>query len=228
MWYANITMRKNPLVNGKVYHVFTRSIANFHIFNEKTEFSRMIQLLRYYQIENELKFSEFSDTKLVETIGFDSAFNSISKDKSRLVEIIAYCLMPTHIHLILKQISDKGVSTYLSNVLNGYTRYFNIKHKRKGPLWESEFKNVLVTDDEQLLHLTRYLHLNPVTAHLIEKPEKWVFSSYNEYLSLTNGRSSFCNFNETLEIKPLLYRKFVNDQISYQRELAKIKNLIID
>lgn len=221
-------MRKNPLVNDEFYHIFTRSIANFQVFNDKIEFCRMIQLLRYYQVKNELRFSDFLDSKFVKSVGFDMALRLIRKDKTHLTEIIAYCLMPTHIHFILNQLIDRGISTYLSNILNGYTRYFNIKHKRKGPLWESEFKNVLIKSDEQLLHLTRYIHLNPVTAHLVEKPENWDFSSYKEYLSLNIETPAICNFNGTLEIKPSAYRKFVNDQISYQRELAKINGLIIE
>lgn len=221
-------MRKIPLVNGEYYHIFTRSIANFQIFNNKNEFYRMIQLLRYYQFKNGLRFSDFLDSKIVGSIGFDKALSTISKNNLRHIEIIAYCLMPTHIHLILKQLSDKGITIYLSNFLNGYTRYFNTKHKRKGPLWESEFKNVLVKNDDQLLHLTRYIHLNPVTASIVNKPENWTFSSYNEYASQTKKEPIICNFNGVMEINPLLYRKFVNDRISYQRGLAIIKKLKID
>ena len=214
------------MANGEVYHIFTRSIADFKIFNEAEEFDRTILLFRFYQVKTGLKFSEFIDSKLVHQIGFDSALETISKNNTPLVQIIAYCLMPTHIHLILKQLANKGISIYMSNILNGYTRYFNAKHQRKGPLWESEFKNVLVKDDEQLMHLTRYLHLNPATANLVKKPEDWIFSSYEEYLSQTN--SSICEFEDILEINPSTYRKFVNDRIAYQRELAKIKSLILD
>ncbi|KKQ74564.1 MAG: hypothetical protein US94_C0002G0024 [Berkelbacteria bacterium GW2011_GWB1_38_5] len=219
-------MRKNPLANGEVYHVFTRSIADFKIFNDALEYDRILQLIRYYQVKNKSKFSDFIDSSIVHQIGFDAALETVSKNNNPLVQIIAYCLMPTHIHLILKQLTDKGISIYMSNILNGYTRYFNIKHQRKGPLWESEFKNVLVKDDEQLLHLTRYLHLNPTTADLIKKPEDWVFSSYKEYLSQTE--SDICEFEGILEINHSIYRKFVNDRIAYQRELAKIKSLILD
>lgn len=220
-------LRKIPLANGEVYHIFTRSIADYHIFNDASEFLRMIQLMRYYQFENELRFSEFLDYKLVQSFGFDSALKTITKDKKPIVQIIAYCLMPTHPHLILKQLNDNGITKYLSNILNGYTRYFNTKHKRKGPLWESEFKNVLVDSDEQLYHLSRYLHLNPVTARLVETPENWVFSSYREYISKANC-AEICDFRDQMNIKPSSYKKFVNDQISYQRELDKIKHLILE
>lgn len=214
------------MANGEVYHIFTRSIADFMIFNNAEEFDRMILLFRFYQIKTGLKFSEFIDSKIALQMGFDSALEIVSKNNSLLVKIIAYCLMPTHIHLVLKQQTDKGISIYMSNILNGYTRYFNTKHRRKGPLWESEFKNVLVKDDEQLLHLTRYIHLNPATANLTKKPDDWIFSSYKEYLSRTNF--SICSYKDILEINPSSYRKFVNDRIGYQKELAKIKSTILD
>ena len=220
-------MRKNPLVIGEVYHVFTRSIANFLIFNNAEEFNRVIQLLRYYQFNNNPKFSDFLAQKSVQIFGFDSALKTITKNEKPIVQIIAYCLMPTHLHLILKQLEDHGISTFMSNILNGYTRYFNSKHKRKGPLWESEFKNVLVENDEQLYHLSRYLHLNPVTAHLVEKPENWVFSSYQEFISQSKD-VEICDFMELIDIEPSSYKKFVNDQISFQRELDKIKHLLLD
>ncbi len=135
--------------------------------------------------------------------------------------------MPTHFHLILKQLQNNGISDYMRKILESYSSYFNMKHKRKGPLWESKFYNILVKDDEQLLHLTRYIHLNPVTAKLVDKPKDWEFSSYKEFYSRENNFYRICQFNNILEINPLSYRKFVNDRISYQRELAKIKRLLI-
>ncbi len=146
--------------------------------------------------------------------------------KENLLEIIAYCCMPTHIHLILKQLKKGGISVFMSNVLNSYTRYFNNKTKRRGPLWESRFKNVEVTSDEQLLHLTRYVHLNPVTANLIEVPQAWNFSSYEEFLG--EIKEGICNYSKFLDIDPDEYREFVNSQIDYQQELAKIKELCLE
>ena len=82
--------------------------------------------------------------------------------------------------------------------------------------------------DEQLLHLTRYIHLNPVTALLVNSPEEWKYSSYGEYLSLTEKDQRICDFNGCLEINPLEYQRFVCNRIAYQRELAKVKSLLID
>src|SRR3990167_9648627 len=157
-------MRKKILAVGETYHLFTRSIADFVIFNNDNDFDRMQQLIKYYSIDNKIKFSDFIAYRNVQKNGFNNTLNAISKNKEKLVQVIAYCLMPTHIHLILRQLTDKGISKYMSDFLNSYTKYFNTLHKRKGPLWESRFKNVLVETDNQLLHLTRYIHLNPVTA----------------------------------------------------------------
>lgn len=214
------------MVTGEIYHIFSRSIANYRIFNNDYEFNRMLQLIKYYQRENDLKFSNFIESRLVQKEGFNNVLEIISSNKDKLVEIIAYCLMPTHIHLIVKQVQNNGISNYMRKILNSYSCYFNTKYERKGPLWESKFKNVLVDSDEQLLHLTRYVHLNPVTASMINNPDDWPFSSYKEYLM--EDDNIICRSKDILEIKPSTYRKFVNDQISYQRELSKIKKLLVD
>ncbi len=224
--YYKIMKRKVPLVNDEIYHVLSRSIAEYKIFNDKQDYQRMRQLLRFYQRETDIKFSDFIILEGVAKQGFDNYFEALTKDGDDLVEIIAFCIMPTHIHLILKQLQDDGISKYFGNILNSYTRYFNSKHKRKGPLWEAKFKNILVKNDEQLLHLTRYIHLNPVSASLVKKPEEWTYSSYKEYLG--QEEKALCEYADLFEIKPSSYRKFVLDRAAYQRQLSKIKALLID
>ena len=221
-------MRKDVLVVGEIYHIFNKSIAEFNIFNNTSEFLRMLNVIRYYQTEKPLiKFSDFLRSSRVQLGDVNISFPDRS-NKEKLVEIIAYCLMPTHIHLILKQLKEDGISIFMNRILNSYTRYFNIRHKRKGPLWEGRFKNILVTTDEQLIHITRYVHLNPVTAYLVDKPEKWLASSYREYLLKVNEMDKICKYDEILNIDQISYKDFVEDRISYQRELAKIKNLLIE
>lgn len=216
-----------PLVNGEVYHILNRSIAEYKVFNDGEDYLRMQQMLRYYQKKPDRSFSHFINLDGVARFGFNNFLNTVSKDKKEIIQIIAYCLMPTHIHLILKQLEEDGISKYFGDILNSYSRFFNTKHKRKGPLWEAKFKNILVNSDEQLLHLTRYIHLNPATAHLVEKAENWQFSSCNEYLKLKSNMV-ICDYDDLLEIKPVVYKKFVNDRLAYQRELAKIKALILE
>lgn len=216
-------IRKDRLENDYYYHVYSRTIAQFKIFNNPDDYSRMLEMLKYYSYSNlEHKYSKFINLDVSHRIAI---IKNAQENNDRLVEIIAFCIMPTHIHLILKQVSDNGISIFMSKLLNSYSRYFNFKHKRQGPLWSGRFKSVLVDDDNQLLHLTRYIHLNPSSAELIDKPEKWQFSSYLDYLDEENG--SLIN-NELISVSPRVYKKFVNDRKAYQRELSLIKNLLID
>lgn len=216
-------MMRLELVTGEICHVFNKSIAGYKIFNDESDYIRMAQVLMYYQKKNKtVRFSEYlRREKTQENIMQDA------EETEKLVNIVAYCLMSTHIHLILEQLQEKGISEYMRKILDSYSRYFNIKHNRKGPLWEGRFKKVIVETEGQLLHLTRYIHLNPVSAYLVNKPEDWRFSSYGEYLS-EDSREKFCNYKKILDFKPETYRKFVENNIEYQRELANIKNFTFD
>jgi len=217
-----VKMKGEALVKEEIYHIMSKSIGDSPIFNNETEYQRMRGLLSYYQYEDPpVKFSKFSLHIKKENPGKKENL----KKGEKLVEIIAYSIMPTHFHLILKQNKEKGISIFIKNILNSYTRYFNIRHNRKGPLWEGRFKRVKLETNEQLLHLTRYIHLEPVIKKLVAKPEDWLFSSYREYLAEVKER--LCNFEGFLEINPS-YKEFVEDRIAYPRELEKIKNLIIE
>ena len=210
----------------KVYHITTKSIAKYVIFNNKTEYLRMKEVIQYYQVEDPLlRFSYFAAWRKDKN---ELVNKKDRKGKKKLIRVIAYSLMPTHIHLVLQQLKKNGISIYMNKVLNSYTRYFNGKHHRKGPLWTGRFKRVLVETDEQLIHLTRYVHLNPVTAHLVDRPELWEFSSYCEYLAKKPMKDKICEFKHILEMSPGEYKKFVDNQISYQRELAAMKDLTLE
>ena len=215
-------MRKDTLVNNHVYHVFTRSIAGFKIFSSSSNCRRFVDTMAYYRHDPiNTKFSRFknlsAEGKLKHLAGVDNR-----------VLIVAYCLMPTHIHLVLKQIKDDGIMLFMKNSLESFSKYFNVKYKRKGPLWESRFKNVPVKDDEQLLHLTRYVHLNPVSAGIIKKPEEWKYSSYKTYISKNGSDETMVGWGDLLEIDSAKYRNFVEERINYQKQISRIKKLLLD
>jgi putative transposase len=211
---------KKIIFEKGVFHVFTKSIADYIIFRSDEDYRRMLELFKFYMFERKNSFSNYwrmPDNK-----------KELEYKGKKIVKIIAYCLMPTHIHLIISNEIEKGIVLFMKNLLDSYSKYFNLKVKRKGPLWESRYKTVLVETDEQLLHLTRYIHLNPVTAYLINKPEEWKFSSYLEYLGEINDREKISEYEEFLEINPKDYKIFVENRISYQRELNKIKKLTFE
>ena len=186
----------------------------------------MLEVLKLYQFSNfKYRYSKFTE---LESKLQNDIWLKISAENKRLVEILAYCLMPTHIHLILKQIIKNGITKYMARVLNSYSRYFNLIHKRIGPLWSGRFKSVLVDTDEQLLHLTRYIHLNPTSAGMSAKPEDWLFSSYREYINLLHKEDNLCRFGDRLDISPEKYQRFVDNQQDYQKKLSQIKKYLID
>jgi len=217
-------MRKIPLVKGEYYHIYNRSIAKYQIFTCDEDYHRMIELLDIYRfVDFPCKYSHFLGLSLPYR---KAILDNLAKTSDLLVEIVGYCLMPTHPHLILKQVSENGITKYMTKVLDSYTKYFNIKHGRKGPLWEGHFKSVLVLADLQMLYLSCYLHLNPIKAGLVGKPEDWQFSSYLEYLGKTENK--LCRFDQVMDINPKIYKKFVHENIAYQKELASIKHLLFD
>ena len=222
-------LRKEELVSNEIYHIYNSSIAEFKIFHYDADLIRMQQILQFYRFKSmPTKFSIFAKEMHVNQYGFSNYLSCVSKGKEEIVQLVCYCIMPTHFHLILKQLKNGGISNFVSNVQNSYSHYFNIKLKRKGPLWEGRFKNVLVKTDQQLLHLTRYIHLNPVTAKLVDWPQDWYFSSYAEYLQQNTGQECLCEFKDLLKVEPDEYARFVKNRISYQRELAKIKRLLLE
>lgn len=218
--------RKDALANEEIYHVFTKSIAGYRVFNSGTDYERMVKTLAFYMAEKPpCKFSLFATQ---EEDAVEKKHFVLPETADRLVTILTYCLMPTHIHLVIKQLTDNGISKYVNRVLKSYSKYFNIKHNRKGPLWESRFKNVRVEEEEQFLHLTRYVHLNPVSSGLVDKPQEWKYSSYGQYTKAGDTQFCACDLDGLFDMKPADYHKFVEERIEDQRELEKIKHLILD
>lgn len=218
------------MVTGEIYHVMNKSIEGYKIFNRPEDYQRMIWLLRYFSLwKPPMKFSFFLERSPdVQRDGFEATVNKLASEEGQLVQIIAYCLMPSHIHVVVKQLQKNGIVNFLRNSLNGYARYFNTKYKRKGTLWMSRFKNVLVDTDEQLLHLTRYIHLNPVTAGIVSSADDWLYSSYKEYVARKSVSHPFTQNDNLFDMTPRKYRAFVEDHADFQRQLAVIKHQILE
>ncbi len=212
----------NKYIQGEFYHIFNKSIANFKIFGDLDNCQRFLDTLCFYN--NRFQDESFSDFLIKNKDFYNKSLLKEDVENYSFVKFISYCIMPDHYHLLVKVLLDNSLSKYISKVENSFTRYFNIKFNRKGPLWQTNFKSVRVKNNEQLLHLTRYIHLNPTTSNLVSKPEKWQFSSYKDYI-----------FNDFILKKYLKeisikdkedYKKFVENRIDYQKQLKKIKKLI--
>ena len=102
---------------------------------------------------------------------------------NRFVELVSFALMPNHFHLIVKETKEGGMGKYMQRVLNSYTKYFNTKYSISGHLFEGPYKAVHVEDNEQLLHLSAYVHLNPRELNEWSKRgDLFPWSSYQDYV----------------------------------------------
>jgi putative transposase len=133
-------------------------------------------------------------------------------------ELLAYVLMPNHYHLLLKMIGET-FSSGMQKFAISYTKAINKRYGRVGALFQGAYQAILVEDDAHLLHLARYIHLNPVRAGLAKKPEDWEFSSYRETIGLRPGTlpnpdmilSFFASAGAAVETRQQRYQQFVAD-----------------
>lgn len=221
--------RKVVLAPQQIYHIFNRGVASLPIFLDFKAHQRFLRLVDYYRFSNTpFSFSQLMSMSREER---ESVLVGLKEKNAIHVEILAYCLMPNHFHFLLKQITDKGISVFMTNLQNSYVKYFNIKNERAGPLFQSMFKGVRIENDEQLLHVSRYIHLNPSTAYIVEPEdlEDYKWSSLNDYFSNSNN-FSFVKSEPVLSFfrKKEDYEKFILDQADYQRKLDKIKHLTLE
>ncbi|MDO8638429.1 MAG: transposase [Candidatus Daviesbacteria bacterium] len=208
-----------PLVNGEFYHVYNRGAEKREIFTQPRDYRRFKQTIYYYQFKGpKPRFSKFTNSKI-------NTFNPSPENK--IIEIICYCLMPNHFHFLIRQLKENGISIFLSHISNSYTKYFNVKYKRVGSLLQGTFKAVLVETDEQLLHLSRYIHINPVVLHVCTNLKEYPWSSYNEYIK---ANPILCSTETILSSFPSKeeYKKFLEDQIDYGEGLERIKHSLMD
>lgn len=213
-----MALRKIVLATGEVYHIFNRSVREMPIFKGRRDYSLFAEAMKYYlQLRPPTRFSIYRIQK--------NKYPLCLREK--IVTIINFCLMPTHFHFTLRQEKPSGIRQFIQRLSNSFAHYFNLKYHTGGPVFEGNFKAVRVENDEQLLHLSRYIHLNPVTSYLVEKPEDYFYSSYLTYL----GKENFSIIDSSLIMSSISkenYQNFVLDQKDYQRQLNWIKHLILE
>ena len=220
--------RLTPLVNDQIYHVFNRGIDHRPTFTDRSELTRGIIVIDFYRfVKPPIRLSKFLKLSNEER---ERVIKEIKSRDDKLIDILAFCLMPNHFHFVVRQLHTNGISKFLANFQNSYTRYFNVKARRNGPLFLDQFKAVRIETDEHLLRVSRYVHLNPLTSYVVKQFEdliKYPWSSFSEYI---NGKASICEINTILSFfkNPKDYKDFVKDNVNYQRELDKIKHLMLE
>jgi putative transposase len=153
-------------------------------------------------------------------------------DKPKQVEIVAFCLMPNHYHLLLKQLTPGGISNFIRLVGNSYTRYLNTAEQRVGPIFQGRFKSILVESDAYLLHLSRYIHLNPLATGIVTKQDILSYR-YSSLLGFVKeADSSLVSVHPKIVTdqfsSPRDYYQFCLDTDDYFDTLFTIKEFAID
>ena len=136
---------------GEYYHVYNRGVDKRDIYLDNADRLRFNRLLH---IANSTKPVVY---KLVQRLPLDKV-----EVGERLVAIGAYCLMPNHFHLLVKEIKEGGITSFMEKLMTGYSKYFNKRNNRTGALFQGRFKAEHVDRDEYLKYLYAYIHLNPV------------------------------------------------------------------
>jgi len=222
-----MSYRKTPIAVNEVYHVFNQSVAKQPIFISNQDYRRALDVLRFYQYRNpSLRFSFYNRLSISQKEEF---FSRLILSAEKLVEIICFCLMPNHVHFLLKNLRENGISRFMSNFQNSYAKYFNTRISRVGSVFRQNFKAVRIESEEQLLHVSRYIHLNPVSSFLIEVKDlkTYPWSSYPPYL--TQGETWIQKELILAHFKSVEhYKQFILDQVDYQRKLEIIKHLTFE
>lgn len=221
--------RRTPIIPGEIYHVFNRSIARQPIFKTKADYNRALDVLSYYRFyKPSLRFSHYNRLQIKQRHNF---LDRLLAGDKKMVLLLAYCIMPNHVHFLIKEMIPGGIRGFMSNFQNSYAKYFNTKNQRSGALFQEMFKAVRIESDEQLLHVCRYIHLNPFSSYVIAKLEdldNYDWSSYSEYLKKTERNivetSIILEYFKSIQV----FEEFTLNQAEYQRTLDYIKHLILE
>ncbi len=199
------------LRGNSYYHAYNQGLESRDIFKDEQDYKVFLFYLYIYTVPLEAVLAKYPDLPP----------RLQAKNLSRDVNLVAYCLMPNHFHLLLKQESSASMPRLLKQVTNGYTTYFNSKYQRMGGrLMHGRYKSALIESEYLLVQMVRFVHLNPSSTGLCANPGDYSWSSYKNPLHVNELMDRFGSLEE--------WEKFHLDKESYERNLEKIANLFID
>lgn len=221
-----MTTHRPILSTNEFYHVFNKSIAHQPIFDNTDNLKKIIKIVNYYRYKQKIKLSKFySLPNRIQNEYIEEAHEGLP-----LVEIYSFTFMPNHYHFLLRQLQDKGISRFISDVQNSFAKNFNLINDRNGSLFQTGFKSRRIAYEEDFFHISRYIHLNPVTSNIIKFNEliDYPYTSLNWYSN--NNLNKFVNTEYLLNHFQNLsnYIKFLENQVEYQQKLKRIKDLLIE
>lgn len=184
------------------YHVYARGRGRQDIYHDDEDYRVFLNLFKRH-----LSIEAITDNYNVPYIHLRGE-----------LELLCYCLMPNHFHLLLYQIEQSAMSRLMRSVMVGYTRYYNKKYATSGSLFESTYKASRVSSDAYLQHISRYIHLNP---------KQWRTYEYSSLAYYERGNSpEWLQPDRIIELFPSRkgYKEFVQDYEEYKAVLDGIKH----
>lgn len=196
--------RKERFANEEIYHIVIRSIDDNLLFKNIDDYYRGIFSIYEFNdtksaIIRERRRVRLQIKKLLSQRNRTDE-NKVADTRNKLVEILAFCFMPNHIHLLLRQARNDGVEKFMLKIGTGYGGYFNRKYNRKGHVFQNRFNAVHIKTDNQLRAALIYIHTNPISLiepgwkdgkirnlkRAIEFLNNYKWSSHRDYLGINN------------------------------------------
>jgi len=157
---------------NEIYHIYNRGVGKMNIFLDNKDHQMFLSRLEENLFPERIDKSEFSWNEKRRKILPSNSFN-----------LICYCLMPNHFHLLIQQKTDLSITKLISKLCTSYSIYFNKKYNRVGAVLQDQFKAVLIKSNEQLLWTSFYIHKNPIEAGLVSNVYDYKWNSYLEYVN---------------------------------------------
>ena len=220
----NIVMskRKENLVSGEIYHIYNRGVDKRDTFMDDEDRFRFIHdLFEFNDIKPAPNLNEILFSKKMENmeVGLPYVKRGLRKV---LVEILAYCLMDNHFHMIVRQKSENGITEFMRKLGTGYTNYFNKKYERSGSLFQGKFKSVCIKNDTHLMYIPMYIHLNPLDFKFHEWREKKI-KNYKEAIKFLDSYrwSSYMDYTGQKNFPSLINKDFILSRVGYEKKFKK-------
>lgn len=174
-------MRKTLITKGEYYHIYNRGNRKQNTFLEQQDYIRFLFTILYFQSPLPIYNISSAITYFMKHRVFNSSKNE-QVVHVRTVDLNVFTLMPNHFHLIVYEREENGISTYMQRVQNAYTKYFNNKYEMSGHLFQGPYQSVHIENNEQLLHVSAYIHRNQREISKWKNKERdYPWSSYQDY-----------------------------------------------
>ena len=209
--------RKQQFVNNEIYHIVLRGIDDNLIFKNTDDYYRGIFSLYEFNTAKSITIQRKREFR-ARLKRENRDLISVIDERDKLVEVLAFCFMPNHIHLLLRQIKDGGITKFMLKIGAGYGGYFNRKYNRKGHVFQNRFLAVLIKDDNQLKTIFTYIHTNPISFREPNWKEKGIGNPEETIKFLENYKwSSYLDYINIKNFPSVIEKKFFTDVIGGEK-----------